>query len=178
MYRTVTETPAGLPDAGRRAAAWYAAHGEEIYRYLRFQCDGADVAEDLVAETFLRAVRAEGRFDPARASARTWLYRIAHNVLQDHRRAERVRRHVPLGALRDFPLDAPSPEERLLRKERVMELLDAVASLPATDRELLGLHYGGGLALHEIAEVQGVRPGAVRSRLWRALGRLRAALGA
>jgi RNA polymerase sigma-70 factor (ECF subfamily) len=169
----------GAADAGgvgRSVSAWYAAHGEEIYRYLRFQCDSADLAEDLVAETFLRAVRAEERFDPARASARTWLYRIARNVLRDHQRAERVRRHVPVEALRDVAIDAPSAEERLLRQERVMRLLDGVASLPETDRELLGLHYGGGLGLHEIAALQGLRPGAVRSRLWRALGRLREAL--
>ncbi|MCK7522025.1 MAG: hypothetical protein MZV64_32260 [Ignavibacteriales bacterium] len=45
-------------------ADWYAAHGEAIYNYLRFQLIAPDEAEDLTAETFLRAVRSADRFDP------------------------------------------------------------------------------------------------------------------
>jgi RNA polymerase sigma-70 factor (ECF subfamily) len=76
----------------------------------------------------------------------------------------------------DLRCDAPSPEERLLREEEVGRLLAAVASLGPDDRELIGLRYGSGLDTAETAAVLGVRPAVVRTRLWRALARLRAVL--
>ncbi len=171
--------PPGAPsgpragDAELLVAGWYADHGEALYGYLRFHADSADEAEDLTAETFLRAVKAAARFDPARAAARTWLFRIAQNVLRDRARAARVRQHVALNALRDLALDGPSPEERLLQEEQAGRLLAAVAELAPADREIVGLHYGSGLSLAEIGEVLGLRAGTVRTRLWRALRRLR-----
>jgi RNA polymerase sigma-70 factor (ECF subfamily) len=165
---------AAAPDSGCRA--WYEAHGRAVYGYLRFHLTSADEAEDLTADVFLRAVRAEDRFDPARASARTWLLRIARNALLDHVRRERRRRQVPLGALRDLHSDAPSPEERLLWEEEVGRLLAAVARLGARDREIIGLRYGSGLETREVAEILGVAEPAARTRLWRALTRLRSEL--
>jgi RNA polymerase sigma-70 factor (ECF subfamily) len=154
-------------------AVWYAAHGGAIYNYFRLQLATPDEAEDLTAETFLRAVRHAERFDPAKASAGTWLLTIARNVLIDHIRSARVRRFVELDELRDLAADDPSPEERMLRREEVASVLDAMARLSAEDRELLGLRFGGELEIPEIAEALGVRPGTVRTRLWRALERLR-----
>ena len=154
-------------------AEWYAAHGEGIYNYFRLQLATLDEAEDLTAETFLRAVRHAGRFDPARASAGTWLVSIARNVLIDHLRTVRVRRFVTLDAMRDLAVDAPSPEERMLRREELARVLQAMDALAVEDRELIGLRFGSELEIPEIAEVLGVRTGTVRTRLWRALERLR-----
>jgi RNA polymerase sigma-70 factor (ECF subfamily) len=154
-------------------ADWYAAHGEAIYNYLRFQLVAPDEAEDLTAETFLRAVRSADRFDPSRASAQTWLLTIARNVLIDHIRSARARRHVGLDELRDLAVDAPSPEERMLRREAVAGVLEAMALLSQEDREVLSLRFGGDLDIPEIAALLGVRAGTVRTRLWRALERLR-----
>jgi RNA polymerase sigma-70 factor (ECF subfamily) len=163
------------PDSACRA--WYEAHGRAVYSYLRFHLSSADEAEDLTADVFLRAVRAEERFDSTRASARTWLLRIARNALLDHVRRERRRQQVPLGALRDLHSDAPSPEERVLWEEEVGRLLSAVAGLGARDREIIGLRYGSGLDTREVAEILGVAEAAARTRLWRALARLREVLG-
>ena len=71
---------------------------------------------------------------------------------------------------------APSPEERLLKEEEVGRVLDAVAALGGADRELISLRYGSGLEIAEMAEILGLGPGTVRTRLWRALGRLRKVL--
>ena len=90
-----------------RCRAWYEAHGQAVYGYLRFHLASADEAEDLTADVFLRAVAAADRFDPARGTARAWLLRIARNALHDHRRRERHRRHVPLAALYDLRSDDP-----------------------------------------------------------------------
>ena len=79
-----------------------------------------------------------------------------------------------LGAMRDLALDAPSPEERLLWEEQVARLLDAVAELrgagPRGDRASA---TAAGSTPPAVAEVLGIREAAVRTRLWRALARLR-----
>jgi RNA polymerase sigma factor (sigma-70 family) len=155
---------------------WYAEFGTRIYRYLRYHVASADEAEELTAETFLRAVRAAGGFDPGRGSPKAWLFRIAQNVLRDARRRERRRIAVPIEALRDLVSDAPSPEERLLHQEEVRGLLTAMADLAERDREVVSLRYGSELEYAEIAAILGIRETAVRTRLWRALGRLRESL--
>jgi RNA polymerase sigma-70 factor (ECF subfamily) len=135
-----------------------------------------EVAEDLTAETFLKVVRAAERFDPGRGSAKTWILTVARNVLRDWRRRASIRRYVNLGTMHDLVFEAPSPEERLLREEEVERLLDAVATLAETDRELIGLRYGSGLDTAEVAQILGLSQGSVRTRLWRVLARLRGAL--
>jgi RNA polymerase sigma factor (sigma-70 family) len=101
---------------------------------------------------------------------------IARNVLADGRRRARIRQYVPIGTLQDLVLDAPSPEERLLREEEVGRLMDGIAALPAADRELIGLRYGSDLDTAEMATILGASEGSVRTRLWRALRRLRESL--
>lgn len=159
--------------ADDRCRDWYEAHGASVYGYLRFHLDSIDEAEDLTADVFLRAIAAADRFDPTRGTAKNWLLRIARNALRDHLRRERRRRPAPPGAMFDLRSEAPSPEERLLWEEEVARLLAAVAVLGQGDREVIGLRYGSGLDTAETAAVLGVRQAAVRTRLWRALARLR-----
>ena len=161
------------PEAVALCRAWYEQHGKAVYSYLRFHLPGPDAAEDVTSETFLKAFQSAHRYDPARGEPRTWIFRIAQNSLRDYLRRSRVRRHVSLGGMRDLACQAPSPEERLLWEEEVGRLLEAVAELPERDREVVSLRYGSGLETAEVAEVLGIKEAAVRTRLWRALGRLR-----
>jgi RNA polymerase sigma factor (sigma-70 family) len=55
-------------------------------------------------------------------------------------------------------------------------MLDAVAGLSPSDRELVGLRYGSGLDTTEVAQILGINEGSVRTRLWRVLIRLRGAM--
>lgn len=173
---TGTDVPAPEAPAASRMGDWYEAHGRAVYNYFRFLGAMPDEAEDLCAETFLRAIRAQDVYDPSRASARTWLCRIAHNAWCDTLRRARRRRSMPIAAFRDLAVDAPSPEERLLWEEQVAALLAAVTTLPAADQELIGLRYGSDLDCAAIGATLGVSEGTVRTRLWRALGRLRKVL--
>lgn len=177
MLRPAPTPPTVAPPAPEDLCReWYETHGAAVYGYLRFHLPSADEAEDVTADVFLRAVAAAERFDPARGSARAWLLRMARNALYDYRRRERHRRHVSLTALYDLRSDAPSPEERLLREEATMRLLAAVAQLGEADRELIGLRYGSGLDTAATAATLGLRESVVRTRLWRALERLRRVL--
>jgi RNA polymerase sigma-70 factor (ECF subfamily) len=175
--RPATGVPAAPADSAEELCReWYRAHGGAVYGYFRFHLPEIEVAEDLTAETFLKLVRSARRFDPTQGSPRTWILAIARNVLRDWGRRQRLRQYVPLGNLHDLVSDAPSPEERLLREEEIGRLLDAVATLPPADRELIGLRYGSGLDSAEVAETLGISEGSVRTRLWRALRRLRGVL--
>jgi RNA polymerase sigma factor (sigma-70 family) len=160
---------AAQPAAETLCREWYQAHGRSVYNYFRFHVPLPDVAEDLTAETFLKVVRAAHRFDPRRGTPKAWILTVARNVL-----GARLRQYVALGTMRDLVYDAPSPEERLLREEQVGRLLDAVATLDEADRELIGLRYGSGLDTAGVAQLLGISEGSVRTRLWRALRRLRA----
>lgn len=174
LPRLESQAPAPPPlEAEARCRAWYEEYGQAVYSYLRFHLPGADAAEDVTSETFLKVFHAAERYDPGLGEPRTWIFRIAQNTLRDHLRRSRVRRHVPIGAMRDLACGAPSPEERLLWEEKVARLLAAVAELPERDREVVSLRYGSDLETSAVAELLGIREAAVRTRLWRALSRLR-----
>lgn len=166
------------PEATAEAVCrtWYEAYGEPLYSYLRFHLSSPDLAEDLTGEVFLRALRRFDRFDPSLGSPRAWLFRIAQNVLRDHQRQARRRPVIPIVGLRDLQCEAPSPEERLLWDEEVAQLLAAIAELSSNDREVIGLCYASDLSIAEAGEVLGVSATATRTRLWRALRRLRKVL--
>ncbi|MDF3052717.1 MAG: RpoE [Geminicoccaceae bacterium] len=152
---------------------WYEAYGDLVYRYLRFHLPSPDLAEDLTAEVFLRALKAFERFDPSTGSPRPWLFRIAQNALRDFQRQESRRRTLPITAMWDLECDAPSPEERVLWQEEVTQLLSAMASLRGRDREIIGLCYASEFSIAEAGEILGLSATATRTRLWRALARLR-----
>lgn len=172
--------PARQPGAEATAEAvcrqWYEAYGEPLYRYLRFHLPSADLAEDLTAEVFLRALRRSDQFQGTRGSPKAWLFRIAQNALRDHQRQTRRRPVLPIAGLRDLECQAPSPEERILWEEEVARLLSAVARLPDRDREIIGLCYGSEFSASQAGEILGLSGTAARTRLWRALGRLRKVL--
>jgi RNA polymerase sigma-70 factor (ECF subfamily) len=167
-------SPEGAVEAVCRE--WYGAYGGPLYSYLRFHLPSADLAEDLTAEVFLRALRRFDQFNPRRGSPKAWLFRIAQNALRDYQRQARRRTVLPIAGLRDLECEAPSPEERLLWEEEVARLLSAVAELPSKDREIIGLCYGSDLSVAEAGEILGLSDTAARTRLWRAVGRLRKVL--
>jgi DNA-directed RNA polymerase specialized sigma24 family protein len=101
--------PAPTDEAQAICREWFEAHGRAVYTYFRFHVPLADVAEDLTAETFFKVVRAAGRFDAAKGSAKTWILTAARNVLADWRRRARLRHYVAIGAMHDLAYDAPRP---------------------------------------------------------------------
>lgn len=174
-----SDTPAraarGLPpDFG----AWFRDHRPTVYRYVRFRLATREAAEDVTSETFMKALRALERYDPRRASPRTWLLRIARNAVTDHLRSLKRRSslHVSLDRVPDLVANAPSPEERVLREERIEVLLNANRKLRAADQEILSLRYGAQLTNREIADTLKVSTNAVAVRLHRALARLKRAV--
>lgn len=135
---------------------------------------GAD-AEDAVQEAFVKAYTSLGRFR-AGAAFRPWILRIVANEARNRRRSAGRRAGLAVRLAEDRPSDgaAPSPEAAILARERQTTLLRAMEALSEDDRLVLGYRYFLDLGEAEMAEALGVARGTVKSRLSRALGRLRA----
>jgi RNA polymerase sigma-70 factor, ECF subfamily len=86
----------------------YAKHAQPLLAFLAYRTGDRAMAEDVLADTFERVLRARRRFDPRRGSKRTWLYSIALNVLRDavRRREAELRALERVGPARRRP--APS----------------------------------------------------------------------
>lgn len=154
---------------------WFRDHQPTVYRYVRFRLATREAAEDVTSQVFMKALRALDRYDPGRASPRTWLLRIARNAVTDHLRSLRRRSalHVSLDRVPDLVSDVPDQEERVLRQERIEVLLNASRELKPADQEILSLRYGAGLGNQEIADALKISGNAVAVRLHRALSRLK-----
>jgi RNA polymerase sigma-70 factor (ECF subfamily) len=143
-------------------------HYPVIRRYLFNRVADASVAEDLAAETFLRAFAARARYTPHASSARAWLFAIAMNLVRDEGRAGARRRSL-IERLKHERADF----EATLPERPDPELRVAVARLPPHEREALLLFTWADLSYEEVALALGVRLGTVRSRIHRARERLR-----
>ena len=151
-----------------------------VHRFIARRV-GTALADDLAAETFATAFRRRRTFNPGlgRLLHRpAWLLGIATNLLRQHWRAEE--RALGLGWRLEAELPSAGtehgPEEQATAGGLASRIAQALASLPAEQRDVLLLHAWGGLAHEEIAAALGLRPGTVRSRLWRARAAVRSEL--
>ncbi|CAN5212612.1 RNA polymerase sigma factor RpoE [soil metagenome] len=137
---------------------------------------GSADAQDAAQEAFVKAYMSLGRFRSG-ASFRPWLLRIVANEAINRRRAARRQANLALQAAEGRPPEdaAPSPEVAALALERQRELLDAVNLLRPEDRLVIAYRFFFDLSEAEMAEALGCARGTVKSRLSRALVRLRAA---
>ena len=134
----------------------------------------AEDAEEAAADGFLKAFRALARFRRGKPF-RPWLLAIVANEARNKRRAAGRHQRLTLQvAEENRPGDAaPSPEATVLRAERRRELLEAVERLPEDQRLVVACRFFLDLGEAETAAVMGVRKGTAKSRLSRALDRLR-----
>jgi RNA polymerase sigma-70 factor (ECF subfamily) len=130
-------------------------------------------AEEATQDAFLKAYRALDRFRDG-APFRPWLLRIAANEARNRRVAESRRERLSLRMLEEAPPgDSPSAEEELVDADSRRRLVAAIGRLPERDRLAIASRYFLELNEAEMAAALGCRPGTVKSRLSRALARLR-----
>ncbi len=136
-----------------------------------------DVAEDLRQDVLERVWRYADRHDPQYAVS-TWIYAIATNVLRTWGRARKRSRETRFpdvgGLARLEPVDpAPGPDQRALESESQATVRRLISELDLESRELLLLRFEGDLSYREIAQVHHVPETTIKSRVYRALGKLR-----
>jgi RNA polymerase sigma-70 factor, ECF subfamily len=159
--------------------ALYARHRGGVYRYLLRQCRHRGIADELFQDVWMNLIRARATYIPS-AKFATWLYRLAHNRLIDHYRAngqitlvssDDEAHQEAVAALAGAQGD--EPQARAERRELGERLRSAVAALPAPQRDAVLLQQEGGLSLAEIADLTGVGTETVKSRLRYAFAKLR-----
>jgi RNA polymerase sigma-70 factor (ECF subfamily) len=157
------------------AAAWeplVLAHQEAVFRLSYLLLGDPDDAEDVAQETFLRAWNHLKRFDPTRP-LRPWLLSIASNLASNRRRSAGRYLAALTRAFRNEPASADSIEEKSAQHMEASDLWKAVRNLSMPDQQIIYLRYFLDLPVTETAEVLQVAEGTVKSRLSRALERLR-----
>jgi RNA polymerase sigma-70 factor (ECF subfamily) len=155
-----------MDDAVPQLEALYRDLSPGLLAYFRRQRALAGAAEDLLQDTFVRAICNFTRLR-ASVSPRAYLFGIARNVSLDALRARRPTEEL----FAETAAPAIAPEDARLEPMRA-----AIAALPAAQRETLQLKLQHELSYEEIAEVLGIPVGTVRSRLHHAVNHLRTAL--
>jgi RNA polymerase sigma-70 factor (ECF subfamily) len=148
-------------------------HQEAVFRLAYLLLGDADEAEDVAQETFIRAFRALDRFDTSRP-LRPWLLRITTNLAYNHRRS--IGRYLA-AARRMFlftPESVTSIEGQSSQHWDAQLLWQAVRRLNAVDQQVIYLRYFLDLSEAEMATTLNIASGTVKSRLHRAMRRLRA----
>jgi RNA polymerase sigma factor (sigma-70 family) len=164
-------------------AAIFDRHAPHIQRYLARRL-GPQVADDLVAETFLAAFDKRHRYDRTRPDARPWLYGIATNLVAQHRRQEarRYQAHSSDDAGGAAAGASPDHADRVAAEVTAQAmrsmLAGALGGLSDEDRDVLLLIAWEQLSYEEVAAALVIPVGTVRSRLNRARRKVRHALGA
>jgi RNA polymerase sigma factor (sigma-70 family) len=157
------------------------AHQEVAFRTAWIASGGADDAEDAAQEGFMKAFAALPRFR-AGAPFRPWLLTIVANEARNRRRAAGRREALALragpAAAGAAPAAEASPEAAVLANEGRVALLQAIRRLPLPDQEVISYRYLLDLSEAETAAALGVPVGTAKSRLSRAMDRLRSAMTA
>ncbi len=181
----------------RSPAAWteiYRAHYAAIFRYAKARVFDEATAEDVSSAVFLAALKGIDSYRYRGRPLLAWLYRIARNVVASHQRkmlggrAERLKqgldipRRVLWHLMRAQRSEAQAGDQGLpqtaseadpaMMVDR-LDLRDALAKLPASQREVVVLRFLVGLSAQEVAEVTEKRPAAVYSLQARAILALR-----
>ena len=149
----------------------YTEHAQPLLAFLVYRTGDPVLAEDLLADSFERVLRARRQFNPSKGSEKTWIYTIALNCLRDHgrRRAAEGRALARIG-------DSARADEPRVPSEVVderAELMRALEHLAVEERETIALRYGADLTVPEIARLTKKRVTTVEGRVYRALRKLR-----
>jgi len=160
---------AGDPQAWERCyRSWY----PRLFSYAYRRLGDREAAADIASETFVRALREVGRYDPRRLSLAGWLFRLAHDRTVDHIRRQYRRRTVPLD-----PVAEQMAEDTSEAQTERGDLLLALSRLTDDQQAVLLLRFYVGLSAEEAGKVMGKPAGAVRALQFRALRQLRRLMG-
>ena len=155
-----------VTDDDQAFTALYQQLADRVTRYIAVRVATTQVAEDLAAQTFLKALEAMRQGKRGR-NMQAWVFGIARHVVANHYRGRR--RIMPLEAANDVVADGPTLEEitdQQLKLERVAAALQAIAPDRA---EALALRIFGGLSTGEVAEILDKSPQAVKMLVYRAV---------
>jgi RNA polymerase sigma-70 factor (ECF subfamily) len=152
---------------------------DSLYNFARWIARDSDDAEDLVQETYLRALRGFASFQPG-TNFRAWIFQILRNTFLSSRTNYERRMTEELDSDEDGPelaVDTETPETILMNRSNFQRVQRAIDDLPVHYRETLLLCEVEEMSYREIAEILSIPIGTVMSRLARARKAVRESLG-
>ena len=152
----------------------YSIYVDRIYRYVFYQVKDKMLAEDITEDTFVRAWKVIKTCRGREETFSAWLYRVAHNRMVDVIRKNH--RLVPLEEVET--VNDADPEEEADKRLARQSVMNAVATLPEPQKQLILLKFINGADNNEIGRVMQKGQGAVRALQMRALDNLRQKLSA
>lgn len=158
-------------DQAEMLRALHEEHSSALWRFALRLTGDRQLAEDVVQETLLRAWRHPEILAQGEDAARSWLYTVARNIVIDERRSARYSREL---ATDQVPERASSD-----KTDQVLDawlLSDALGGISYDHRVVIVHAYYGGRSVSEIAELLGVAPGTVKSRMHYGMRALKLAL--
>ncbi len=144
-------------------AAFYREHGRVVFAQVLLVTGKRALAEEIVQDAMLAVWRGASSFR-GESSARSWVIAIARRQTRDRLRGQRLR-VVDEAFLAGQPVPGPGPEAMALDRAELVEVRNAIRELSPAHREVLGLAFGTGLSLPEVASVLEIPVGTVKSRL-------------
>ncbi len=150
----------------------YAAEAQGLFAFLAYRTGDRALAEDLLSDAFERALRSRVKYDRRRGSEKTWLYAIALNLLRDH-----ARRAAAEGRAYERVRAGSDSHDVFSGVEARDEISRALNVLSGEEREAIALRFGADLTVPEIAVVLDQPLTTIEGRVYRALRKLREALG-
>ncbi|MFG2037619.1 sigma-70 family RNA polymerase sigma factor [Dactylosporangium sp. NPDC048998] len=151
----------------------YDRYFDTVFRFVYFRVGNRQLAEDLTADTFLRALKRIGSFTWQGRDLGAWLVTIARNLVADHFKSGRYRLEVTTGDVLDAdrPDRGPegSPEAAVIDHITNVDLLKAVKQLNPEQQECIVLRFLHGFSVAETAQTMNKNEGAIKALQYRAV---------
>jgi RNA polymerase sigma-70 factor, ECF subfamily len=161
------------------------AYKPKVFRFVAFSISDRDAAESITQDCLLKAHLTRNQFR-GDCSISTWLMRIAFNLVRDHTKSQKFRfwKSAAASAIdasevsQYLPSGATSAEAQLIARERVRMVYEALRELSGKQRSIFLMRFVEEMDLSDIAAITGMSVPTVKTHLYRAVGAIRARLGA
>ncbi|MBA3309844.1 MAG: sigma-70 family RNA polymerase sigma factor [Nocardioidaceae bacterium] len=150
----------------------YDHYSPAVYRFVYYRVSAQALAEDIVSDTFFRALRSMSKFQWQGTDFGAWLMTIARNLTVDHYKSGRTRLETPTDDFGANGQSTPGPEEEVLAGLTNEVLHEALDALPAEQQECIVLRFFSEASIAETAKVLGRSEGAVKQLQLRAVRNL------
>jgi RNA polymerase sigma-70 factor, ECF subfamily len=161
------------------------AYRPKVFRFVAFSISDRDAAESITQDCLLKAHLTRNQFR-GDCSIATWLMRIAFNLVRDHTKSQKFRFWKSAAATaidasevsQYLPSGVTSAEAQLIARERVQMVYQALRELSGKQRSIFLMRFVEEMDLSDIATITGMTVPTVKTHLYRAVGAIRARLGA
>ena len=158
------------PDVFRQL---YRAYFPRVFSYVAYRVGSKQDTEDLVSEIFIKVLKHIGSFEYRQSgSFRAWIFRIAHNHVNQFYRQHHKTIHIPLDDIPTVVDTNQSVDGQVISKEQFQHLRQLIDTLSPRRQEIIRLRYFAMLRNQEIAELIGIHEKSVASHLSRAIADL------